>query len=153
MLALINAGVLETKRVIGHPQKKGSVFYIKCIENGICSHIKSKYVIQARGQSFNLNAHPSQLIKNLIAKKEICPNIEDKYVTGGIALESNSSYNVIRQKNKKYTISPYLSSFGPLVRYWMNENNFSQAFTDAARWVANDWKIFLLDNNIKKLNN
>ncbi|KZN36022.1 hypothetical protein N480_18700 [Pseudoalteromonas luteoviolacea S2607] len=98
-------------------------------------------LILAAGQSFKLAHHPDSLVKSLVARGELRPHTEQNYQTGGIQLQGHESYRAMRidPNTQQVQVSPYLSSFGVLTRYWQNERNFAAAFVEAAQSVAHDW--------------
>ncbi|MEN8275693.1 FAD/NAD(P)-binding protein [Acinetobacter seifertii] len=96
-------------------------------------------VVNTISQDFDIYKHPSALVKSLLEQKNIVPNMEDEYNTGGLMLDGLETYKLM--ENRRGTIKPseYFYSFGVLTRYWQNERNFSKAIVDAADSVSTDW--------------
>lgn len=118
-------------------------------EKQLLSSHPADIIIHARGQSYSIDDNPSLLFKNLIQQGFIAPNQEQMYTTGGLA--ANQRYNLMTKNN---AISHFLSSFGPPIRYWQNEHNFSRAFVEAAEIVSQDWLkelLLLTDSKNRKL--
>lgn len=96
-------------------------------------------VINTISQDFDVYKHPSALVKSLLEQKEIVPNLEGEYNTGGLMLDGFETYKLLQKRNGYIEPSKYFYSFGVLTRYWQNERNFSKAIVDAAESVSDDW--------------
>ncbi|RXE87285.1 FAD/NAD(P)-binding protein [Pseudoalteromonas sp. A757] len=143
LIALFNAGIL-TSCQLGYGNKQGvtiSANQISISCNQVCEPLIADGLIMAAGQSFDLKLHPDPFIQALIKRGELQPHQEVNYQTGGIRLQGHESYKVMRWDpiTQQHQVSPYLSSFGVLTRYWQNERNFAAAFVEAAQSVAHNW--------------
>ncbi|MBQ4812726.1 FAD/NAD(P)-binding protein [Pseudoalteromonas luteoviolacea] len=143
LIALFEAGILSSCQ-LGYELKDA----IKVTKTDIVvtygqpqKQRRADGLILAAGQSFKLAHHPDNLVKSLIARGELRPHTEQNYQTGGIQLQGHESYCAMRinPNTQQVEVSPYLSSFGVLTRYWQNERNFAAAFVEAAQSVAHDW--------------
>lgn len=130
LIALIEAGVLSTV-ALGYEADAAGPAGLAGIEPDlvICSH----------GQNYDLNRHPSPLIRHLLERKEVLAYSEDGYRTGGIGASEATGFRVLNGLGAAGACSAHLSSFGPVTQYWQNQNNFAAAFVSAAQVVAQDW--------------
>lgn len=144
LLAVMDAGILTTVRQ-GYDAPRTAVgedgdFRITYrSDEGGRSTLRADCVIRASGQDFSMENHPSPLVQNLLRRGEIVPHEEGGYVTGGIALDADGGYRVMKRTGGGCVPSPYLTSYGSPVRFWQHEHNFAGAFVEAAEWVADEW--------------
>ncbi|KZN57259.1 hypothetical protein N474_08650 [Pseudoalteromonas luteoviolacea CPMOR-2] len=143
LIALFEAGILSSCQ-LGYEHKdaiKVSAKDIVVTDGQLPEPFNLDGIILAAGQSFKLERHPDNLVKSLVARGELRPHAEQSYQTGGIQLQGHESYRAMRTNPNtlQAQVSPYLSSFGVLTRYWQNERNFAAAFVEAAQSVAHDW--------------
>lgn len=134
LMALFEAGVLSTV-ALGYEAQAAA----PAGSAGAAAASAPDLVICSHGQNYDLERHPSPLIRHLLEKKEIVAYSEDGYRTGGIGASEASLFRVRNALGGKLAWSAHLSSFGPITQYWQNQNNFAAAFVNAAQVVAQDW--------------
>jgi uncharacterized NAD(P)/FAD-binding protein YdhS len=117
------------------------------INNSLENQVSFNLVINTISQNFDIKKHPSKLIQSLLNQKEIIPNIEGSYNTGGLMLDGYETYKVLQNHKGYIGASQFFYCIGVLTRYWQNERNFSQAIVEAADSVSNEWIELLINHN------
>lgn len=145
LLALMDAGILTTIRQ-GYDAppiqvaEDGRFLIPYRSAGGERKTLRADCLVRAGAQDFSMARHPSPFVQNLLRRGEIVPHEEDGYVTGGIALDGDGTYRVLRRSADGGRMpSPHLASYGSPVRFWQHEHNFAGAFVEAAERVAEDW--------------
>ncbi|MFS8198902.1 FAD/NAD(P)-binding protein [Streptomyces sp. CWNU-52B] len=144
LIALMDAGILTTVKhgytepAIGAHEHGGFVIAYET-GDGERASLRADCAVRATTQDFDLERHPSALVRNLLRRGEIVRHEESGYVTGGLALDPDGNYRVTRRVGSVSGPSPHLSSYGSPVRFWQNEHNYAGAFVKAAELVAADW--------------
>lgn len=145
LLALMEAGTLETLSLGYHAHvdwqfdKTSEQAYFDM--PGSLSRYYFDLVIDSSGQSFLLNHHPSSFVQSILKRGEAIPQKEDEYEPGGLALDGDETFRLIKNSTKgmRRHVSKHLYAFGVITRYWQNERNFAGAIMAASDWVADDW--------------
>ena len=137
LIALIEAGVLSTVALgyQGHQKNHRGVAEIDT-EAGM---VKPDLVIFSNGQNYDLDQHPSPLIRCLIKRREVVVHAEENYRPGGISASEANQFRVLNHLGESPAYSTTLYSFGRITQYWQNQNNFAAAFVAAAEAVAKEW--------------
>lgn len=137
LVALIEAGVLSTVR-LGYQEQSGAVFTI----DGEQGPVQPDIVIRSHGQNYDLRRHPSPLIRRLRKAGELLEYCEEGYRTGGIAVAESKGFRVAHETQAGTVYSDQLYAFGPVTQYWQTQNNYAEAFVNAAKVVAQEWAVF-----------
>ena len=171
LLALMNAGIVAVKKLgsdyrMVSSEDAGSYEFIYRDSQGGCTRDSYRYVVDARGQSKNVETDPSELTGNLLASgiiqiEEIrntengeadgkgassdIQSLRSSYKTGSILIDPETNLIIQKKSGNTLTRSSTIYAVGPMTRGQIIDASMARSIVELTSRIA-DHLIEFLDH-------